>query len=80
MFESNKDNNKSRVAVITGSSRGIGKAIAIEFFKSGYSLVLNARDEHELNDTAEDILREALGESLESIPKFDRIIACYDHC
>lgn len=64
MSESNKDNNKSRVAVITGSSRGIGKAIATEFLKAGYSLVLNARDEQELNDTAEDILREALGEAL----------------
>ncbi len=64
MSESNKDNNKGRVAVITGSSRGIGKAIAAEFFKSGYSLVLNARDEQDLNDAAEDILRDALGEAL----------------
>ncbi|MBA3978268.1 MAG: glucose 1-dehydrogenase [Nitrosopumilus sp.] len=64
MSESSNDNNKSRVAVITGSSRGIGKAIATEFFKSGYNLVLNARDEQELNDTVEDILREALGEAL----------------
>jgi NAD(P)-dependent dehydrogenase (short-subunit alcohol dehydrogenase family) len=31
MSDGNKDNSKSRVAVITGSSRGIGKAIARVF-------------------------------------------------
>ncbi len=62
IVEGNKDNNKSRVAVITGSSRGIGKAIATEFFKTGYNLVLNSRDEQELNSAAEDILREASAE------------------
>ena len=64
--EGNKDNNKSRVAVITGSSRGIGKAIAKEFFKSGYNLVLNSRDEQELNSAAEDILKEASAEDEEN--------------
>ena len=59
IVEGKRDNNKSRVAVITGSSRGIGKAIATEFFKSGYNIVLNSRDEQELNSAAEDILREA---------------------
>jgi NAD(P)-dependent dehydrogenase (short-subunit alcohol dehydrogenase family) len=33
-----------KVAVVTGSSKGIGKAIAIEFAKEGYKIVLNARD------------------------------------
>ena len=60
--ESKKEYNKSRVVVITGSSRGIGKAIATEFFKSGYNLVLNSRDEQELNSAAEDILMEAPAE------------------
>ncbi|HYO05663.1 MAG TPA: glucose 1-dehydrogenase [Phototrophicaceae bacterium] len=55
IVEGNKYNNKSRVAVITGSSRGIGKAIATEFFKSGYNVVLNSRDEQELKDTTLDI-------------------------
>jgi 3-oxoacyl-[acyl-carrier protein] reductase len=37
-----------KVAVVTGSSKGIGKAIALEFAKEGYKIVLNARDENEL--------------------------------
>jgi aspartate aminotransferase-like enzyme len=36
-----KDNNK--VAIVTGSSKGIGKAIATEFAKAGYSVVINSR-------------------------------------
>jgi 3-oxoacyl-[acyl-carrier protein] reductase len=51
----NNINNNGRVAVITGSSKGIGKAIAVEFVKAGYSVVLNARTEEELKRSAEDI-------------------------
>jgi NAD(P)-dependent dehydrogenase (short-subunit alcohol dehydrogenase family) len=36
------NNNNSKVVVITGSSKGIGKAIAKEFAKNGYSIVLNS--------------------------------------
>ena len=38
MSEVKKYNKK--VAVVTGSSRGIGKAIAMEFAKAGYSIVI----------------------------------------
>ena len=50
-----------RVAVITGSSRGIGKAIAIEFAKKGYKVVLNARDEGELSEAADDVRKSLEG-------------------
>ena len=40
-------NNNVKVAIITGSSRGIGKAIAKEFAKNGYSVMLNSRDEQD---------------------------------
>jgi glucose 1-dehydrogenase len=53
------NNNNVRVAVVTGSSRGIGKAIANQFVKNGYSVVLNARDEGDLKKAAEDIAKEA---------------------
>jgi short-subunit dehydrogenase len=45
--------------VITGSSRGIGEAIAIEFAKAGYSLVINSRDQEELSISKEEIIRAA---------------------
>jgi 3-oxoacyl-[acyl-carrier protein] reductase len=48
-------NNNGRVVVITGSSKGIGKAIAMEFAKVGYSIVLNARNKVELKQSANDI-------------------------
>jgi glucose 1-dehydrogenase len=47
--------NNGRVVVITGSSKGIGKAIAMEFAKAGYSVVINARNKEELRHSADDI-------------------------
>ncbi len=44
-------------AVITGSSRGIGKAIAEEFAKNGYHVIINAsKSEVELNDTLNEFI------------------------
>jgi NAD(P)-dependent dehydrogenase (short-subunit alcohol dehydrogenase family) len=48
MEEKGSYNNNGRVAVITGSSKGIGKAIAMEF-------VMNARHEQQLKQAAEEI-------------------------
>jgi len=48
-------NDERKVAVVTGSSKGIGKAIALEFANAGYSVVINARNEEELNQAAKDI-------------------------
>jgi glucose 1-dehydrogenase len=48
---------KPKSAVVTGSSRGIGEAIAIEFAKAGYNLVINSRDQEELSISKEEILR-----------------------
>ncbi|MGZ5500017.1 MAG: SDR family NAD(P)-dependent oxidoreductase, partial [Nitrososphaeraceae archaeon] len=52
------NNSQKRVVVVTGSSRGIGKAIAKEFAKNNYSILLNARDEKELIETVEEIRNE----------------------
>lgn len=50
-----------RVAVVTGSSKGIGKAIAVEFAKEGYKIVLNARDENELSEAVNDVKKTSGG-------------------
>lgn len=46
----------SKVAFITGGTRGIGKQIAIEFAKSGYDVAINYRTENDdLYDTKKEI-------------------------
>ena len=43
---------KDKLAIITGGSRGIGKAIAIRFASEGCNLVLVSRTTSELQETA----------------------------
>ena len=44
---------QGKVALITGASSGIGKAIALELDKAGMKLILTARSEEKLNDLAD---------------------------
>lgn len=44
-------------AIVTGSSRGIGESIALEFAKSGYNVVINSRNDTDLKLTKDEILR-----------------------
>ena len=53
---------KGRVAVITGASRGIGRAIAIRLAKEGAHIVLSARDQDAL-DAAVHEIKESGGEA-----------------
>ena len=73
------DDRSQKVAVITGSSKGIGKAIAVEFAKEGYKLVLNARDENELSEAVNDI-RKTIGGNEEQITYLAGDISHEDIC
>jgi 3-oxoacyl-[acyl-carrier protein] reductase len=56
MLTENVHNDASeKVAMVTGSSKGIGKTIAVVFAKEGYKIVLNARDENELSEAVNDV-------------------------
>jgi 3-oxoacyl-[acyl-carrier protein] reductase len=50
---------KGRAAVITGGSRGIGKAIARGLAAGGVNLVLLARGKEQLEKAAEEIAQES---------------------
>ncbi len=53
-----------RVALVTGASRGIGRAVALQLGREGYRLALNARSEQTLGALA-DVLR---GDGHEVLP------------
>jgi len=44
-----------KVCVITGGSSGIGKALAFEFGKNGYDIVISGRDQERLNQVVKDL-------------------------
>ena len=46
---------QDKVVIITGSSRGIGKATAIELVKNGASVVLNGRNQERLTQAENEI-------------------------
>ena len=46
---------KKQVAVITGASRGIGRAVALGLAADGYKTILIARNEEKLNSVKEEI-------------------------
>jgi 3-oxoacyl-[acyl-carrier protein] reductase len=68
---------EGRVALITGSSRGIGAAIAVLFAKEGASVALHGRDERALSRVREAIARDAPSSrtmvAIADVTRFDEI-------
>jgi len=57
--------DKKKIALITGSTHGIGKAIAFELAKIGFSLVINGSSTTELPEDYKNNLKEILEENFE---------------
>ncbi len=53
--------SSKRVAVVTGSCKSIGQAIALEFAKEGYCVAINGVDEIALDNAAKNIARAISG-------------------
>ena len=56
----NKQGLQGRIALVTGASKGLGKAMALALARQGAAIALVARDESKLNEVAAEI-REAGG-------------------
>lgn len=57
-----------RVALVTGSSRGIGKALAMGLLDAGAVVVLNARGEERLAATRDEFVDSHAGASIHAVP------------
>ena len=71
---------KGKVAVITGSSKGIGRGIALRFAREGAKVVINGRNAEEVKRTADEV-RALGGESLEvvaDVTKKDEVDRLFD--
>jgi len=56
MFDLSRFSLEGKIAIVTGASRGIGKAIALGFAKAGAKVVLTSRKINDLEANAEEIL------------------------
>lgn len=58
---------KNESVIITAASKGLGRAIAFEFAKNGYNLILNARNKDLMEQTLEELKKNFKDISYESV-------------
>ena len=80
---------QGRTALITGSSSGIGRAIATRFAHEGADLAVNGRDEKKIAEVVKEIeaigrlalgIRANVGSFAESKSKIRRDHRCFSDC
>lgn len=49
---------KGKVAIITASSTGIGKGIALRLAQDGCSVIVSSRNEKHINETVDELKKE----------------------
>jgi 3-oxoacyl-[acyl-carrier protein] reductase len=65
-----------RVAIVTGGTKGIGRAIARDLLEAGFRVAFTARTAREVDRTAEDLSRDPGGEVLGLVADVRDPVAC----
>lgn len=55
--------SNASLAVVTGSTSGIGKAIAIEYVKHGYYVLINGRSQATVDSTVQEVKQQAIADA-----------------
>lgn len=58
---------KNKIAIVTGSSRGIGKAIAEDFLRNGAGVVLNGKTKENLDKASQELNAAGFSETMISV-------------
>ena len=67
------EQNKKKVAVVTGASRGIGRAIALELASRGAAVVINYNGSEERAREVQKEIEEKGGEDIHIIAKIENM-------
>jgi 3-oxoacyl-[acyl-carrier protein] reductase len=72
----------SRNAIVTGGSKGIGRAIAAALIREGVSVCISARNQSEIDAAVEELNRDGAGKAFGfvcDVREYDQVKALIDH-